>query len=97
MMREMGMLSTAEVPFPALRGFVSQFALERLGEEMTSESQAEALGRAALYFGDHHMAEERWERLRRVGPGTIRRVAERYMRDVNMAFLGDTSRMQGRW
>jgi zinc protease len=97
MLKELTVLRSVEVPAYILRDFVSQFTLDRLSEQMTNQHQAEALGRAALYFGDFRLAEEGWEKLRRVIAPQVRRVADRYMRDVRLAFLGDTTLMRGKW
>jgi zinc protease len=97
MLREIGLLRSTELAPYALRDFQSQFTLDRLGEQMTNESQAEALGRAAVYFGDFRMADESWERFRRVRAWQVRRTADRYMRDFRLAYLGDTTLMSGKW
>ncbi len=83
-------------PF-VLRHFLNQLTVGRLAEQMTTAGQAEALGRAALYFGDFRMADGAWEKLRRVGPTAVRFAAEKYMRDFRLAYLGDTALMLGRW
>ncbi len=97
MQREVSDLKETDLePFP-LRRFLDQFVLERLSEQMTTAGQAEALGRAALYFGDFHMADGAWDKLRRVRPTEVRVAAARYMRDFRLAYLGDTLLMLGRW
>ena len=97
MLEQMNFLRSYELPTYVLRDFQSQFTLDRLSEQMTNESQAEALGRAAIYFGDFRMAEKGWDEFRRVSATLVRRAAERYMRDFRLAYLGDTTQMTGRW
>jgi zinc protease len=80
-----------------LSRFLDQFVLDQLAQEVTSDAQADALGRAELLFGDHRMADEFVRRLRRVNVSDVRRAATRYMRDIQFAFLGDRTRMHGRW
>lgn len=78
-------------------GFLDQFTLDQLLEQMTSDGQAEALARAQLYFADPGMADSYVDRLRRVSLPAVRRVARRYFGNIQYAFLGDTTLMDGEW
>lgn len=80
-----------------LSRFLDQFVLDQLAQDVTSDAQADALGRAHLLFGDHRVADEFLRRLRRVRLWHVRRAANYYMRDIQFAFLGDTTRMRGKW
>jgi len=97
MRKEIGELQADELHPLALRRFVSQFRLDELGRQMTSDGQADALGRAALYFEDWQVADDYFDRLRRVRPSDVRRAAIKYMPNIELAYLGDTTQMGGRW
>jgi len=97
MQQEVADLKETVLPPFVLRNFLSQFTILRLEEQMTTEGQAEALGRATLLFGDFHMADDAWEKLRRVGPTAVHFAAQKYMRDFPLAYLGDTLLMLGKW
>ncbi|MGD8241018.1 MAG: pitrilysin family protein [Armatimonadota bacterium] len=90
-------LRADEVHPEALRRFLSQFTLDELRRRMTSDGQADALGRAQLYFGDYRVADDYVRRLRSIRPLDVRRAARRYMEHIQLAYLGDTTRMEGRW
>lgn len=94
---ELRMIQNTDAPRWALSRFLDQWALDLLAPRMSSDAQAQALSRAQLLFGDFHAADEYFRRLRRVSTAAIRRVAKEYMRDVQFAFLGDTTRMKGAW
>lgn len=77
--------------------FVDQWELEHLGTRMTSAAMADALGRAQLLFGDFRAADQHMGRLRSITAPDIRGVARTYVRNLQLAFLGDTARMRGQW
>jgi hypothetical protein len=60
---------------------------------LTSEGQAESLARAYLLFGDVQMADAYLSRLREVKFSELPEVARRYMRDMQLAYVGDTVQM----
>jgi len=97
MKKEIGDLQADEVHPLALRRFVSQFRLDELGRQMTNDGQADALARAELYFGDWQVADDYFERLARVRPSDVRRAAIKYMPNIELAYLGDTTKMEGSW
>ncbi|HEX9693321.1 MAG TPA: insulinase family protein [Gemmatimonadales bacterium] len=79
------------------RGFLDQFTLDELLDQMTTDGQAEAIARAYLYFGDLEMADRYVDRLRRVNLAQVRNIAPRYFRNIYYGFLGDTMLMGGKW
>ena len=97
MLKQIELIQSLEIPAYFLREFKDGFVLARLAEQMTNAGQAEALGRAAVYFGDYRMADGVWDRLASVRPSRLRRAAERYMRDLRLVYLGDTTHMLGGW
>jgi len=97
MQQEVAALKDIDLHPFVVRDFLDQFSIERLSEQMTTAGQAEALGRAMLLFGDFHMADDAWEKLRRVGPTAVQFAANKYMRDFHLAYLGDTLLMLGKW
>jgi len=97
MKKEIGDLQADEVHPLALRRFVSQFRLDEIGRQMTNDGQADALGRAELLFGDWRVADDYFQRLERVRPSDVRRAAIKYMPNIELAYLGDTTKMEGKW
>lgn len=80
-----------------LAQFTDQFRLGYLAATSSADGEADLLARAELYLGGHEHAGEFLERLHRTAPIDLRRVANLYMRRIQFAYLGDTSRMAGRW
>jgi zinc protease len=97
MLEEMGSLRFVQLHHRVWSRFLDQFTLGHLTQMMTSDGQAEALARAYLYFDDYREADEYLRRLRKVKPNTIARVVDKYMQHIQYAYLGDTTRMRGRW
>lgn len=81
----------------ALARFISNFTFDYLSENATAANQADFLARAELYLGTYRKGDEFVNRLRRVSPFDVRAVAEQYMTAIQYAYLGDTTRMHGRW
>ncbi len=86
-------------------GFVDRSALERLVQQFVTQyfidnesaaDQADFLARAQLYQGDYRAADRFGNDLRAITGEDIRRVAQRYMRDVKFVFVGDTNRVPTR-
>lgn len=86
-----------DLSYRALRDFVDQFTFDQVAEQMSIEMQAEALSRSALYFGDFRMADEGWKQLRRVSARAVRLAVEKYVTNLQLAYLGDTTLMSGKW
>ena len=80
-----------------LAQFIDEFRFGYLAETSSADGQADLLARAELYLGGYRQAGEFLERLHRTAPIDLRRVANLYMRRIQFAYLGDTSRMKGRW
>lgn len=74
--------------------FTDQFILDYLAENSTDDAQASFLARAQLYEGDYHRATQEMEELRRVAVYQVRAAADRYIRNVQFAYVGDTTRVQ---
>lgn len=86
-------LQTGLVDPDNLRVIVSQFITEYFLNTETNAEQANFLARAQLYRGDWHVADNFAAELRRVTPLDIQRAAQRYMRDIRFAYLGDTTKV----
>ncbi len=80
-----------QVPGWVLNLYTDQFILDQLASDMTSQGQATALGRAAVLFGDHEVADQYVARLRKVSPRDIRRVALQFMREVQLGYVGEVA------
>lgn len=78
---------------PALRQFVEQFITDYFAENETNAAQADFLARAQLYRGDYRTASRFMEDIRRVSPADVRRVSQQYMRNIQFAYLGDSTRI----
>ena len=80
-----------------LAQFIDEFRYDYLAETSSAADQAELLARAELYLGSYRLAGEFMARLHRTSPMDLRKVANEYMRRIQFAYLGDSSRMQDRW
>jgi len=85
------------VPGWILNRYLEGFYLDQLAQNVTADGQAEALGRAEILFGDHRQADAYLEGIQDVRPHDIRRVAIEYMRDIQMAYLGNLRLMSTNW
>jgi zinc protease len=93
MRRELDLLKTELLDRQALQRLVQRFITDYYLRNETNADQATALARAELYEGDYRVANRLVDRLRQVTPEDVRRVAQRYMRDFQFAYLGDPSRV----
>ena len=96
MRRELDLLKTELLDRQALQRLVLRFITDYYLRNETNADQATALARAELYEGDYRAANRLVDRLREVKPEDVRRVAQRYMRDFQFAYVGDPSRVS-RW
>lgn len=80
-----------------LHRFINSFRVEYVYRNGTDDDQADLLARAELYLGDYRQTDRFLQQLYRVGPEDVRRVANRYMRVIQWAYLGNTVRMEGHW
>jgi len=77
--------------------FIDNFRFDYLAENATAASQAEFLARAELYLGSYRLGDDFMKRLHGVSPRDIRVMASQYMTRIQYSYLGDSSRMHGRW
>jgi zinc protease len=93
MRRELDLLKTELLDRQALQRLVQRFITDYYLRNETNADQATALARAELYEGDYRAANRLVDRLRDVTPEDVRRVAQRYMRDFQFAYVGDPNRV----
>jgi zinc protease len=93
MRRELDLLKSELLDRQALQRLVQRFITDYYLRNETNADQATALARAELYEGDYRAANRLVDRLRDVTPEDVRRVAQRYMRDFQFAYVGDPSRL----
>lgn len=79
-----------------LKRLSAQFVTEYLLDNETNAAQADFLARAELFRGDYKVAERFVDELRAVTPQEVRTVAQRYMRGMRFAFVGDSTRVDRR-
>ncbi len=75
--------------------FVQWYITSYLIDNETNEAQARSLARAQIYLGDYRLASDAVAALRRVTPGDVLRVSQKYMHDVQFAYVGDSTRLRG--
>jgi zinc protease len=93
MRRELELLKTELLDRQALQRLVQRFITDYYLRNETNADQATALARAELYEGDYRAATRLVDRLRNVTPEDVRRVAQKYMRDFQFAYVGDLNRV----
>ena len=85
------------------RGLLDRDGLERLEQQFLTEyfldnetngAQADFLARSQLYRGDYREAEKFVDELKSVTPEAVRRVAQRYMKGIRFAYVGDPSKLK---
>ena len=85
------------------RGLLDRDGLERLEQQFLTEyfldnetngAQADFLARSQLYRGDYRGAEKFVDELKSVTPEAVRRVAQRYMKGIRFAYVGDPSKLK---
>ena len=80
-----------------LTRFLNSYTFDYLVQNASAADQADFLARAELYLGSFRQGEEFVKRLRSVSPVEVQAVAVRYMTRMQFAYLGDTTKMRGRW
>ncbi len=90
---EVARLKRERIDPEALSRLVQGFITQSLLETETNAEQGDVLARAELYRGDYRVADRFVDELRRVTPDDVRRVANRYMRHLRWAYVGDPSRV----
>ena len=93
MRRELTMLQSESVDPEGLKRLEQQFITEYYLKNETNADQANVLARAELYQGDYRAADRFMEKLRRVTPEDVRRVARQYLKDFRFAYVGDASKL----
>lgn len=89
MRRELETLKTETLAAAPLEQLVQRFITDYFLRNETNADQASFLARAELYEGGHATADSFVERLHRVTPADVRRVARAYMKDFRFVYLGD--------
>ena len=79
-----------------LKRLSAQFVTEYLLDNETNAAQADFLARAELFRGDYRVAERFVDELRDVTPQEVRAVAQKYMRGMRFAYVGDSTRVDRR-
>jgi zinc protease len=96
MRRSITLMQTETVDASALRRLVQQFITQYFLDNETDADQANFLARAELYRGDYRAADHFVDELREVTPADIQRVARTYMKNVAIAYVGDTTKVSRR-
>jgi len=76
-----------------LERLVQQFITEYFLKNETNSDQASFLARFAIYDGDYRAADRFIDKLRKVTPADVQRVARTYMHDLRFVYLGDPSKL----
>ena len=77
----------------SLSAFAEQFIMDYFQENATNAAQADFLARAQLYRGDWRQASQYMAELRRVSPTAVRMAAQKYIRDITWAYVGDAAKV----
>ena len=80
-----------------LNRFLDGYTFDYLAANATAADQADFLARAELYLGGYERGDEFVKRMRSVTPRDIQLAAGSYLSKIQYAYLGDTTRMRGRW
>ena len=79
-----------------LKRLSAQFVTEYLLDNETNAAQADFLARAELFRGDYRVAERFVDELRQVTPQEVRAVAQKYMKGMRFAYVGDSTKVDRR-
>lgn len=90
-------LQVAEFDYFDLHKFLDSYVFEYLDANATAADQADFLARAELYLGDFRRGDEFMKRIAWVSSRDVADAARLYMSKLQYAYLGDTTRMRGRW
>ncbi len=96
MRNEIVRLQTGLLDAEPLAQLVQGFLTEYFLKTETNAEQGDFLARAELYRGNHNVAARFVDELREVTPEDVRRVAEKYMRNVRWAYVGEGKRLTRR-
>jgi zinc protease len=93
MREQVAELQTEQVEADGLKRLEQQFITEYYLKNETNSDQANVLARAELYEGDYRTADKFMERLRRVTPADVQRVARQYLKGFRFAYVGDVNKV----
>ena len=93
MRQQLAAVRTSNVDEAALGRLIHQFLTQFFLDNETNTEQADFLVKSYLYEGDIKAVGHFEEQLRAITPDDIRRVAQRWIRDVQWAYIGDLSRL----
>ena len=71
-------------------------SIDVVSRRLTSASQVEALASAELLLGDYRLAESLPRRMRTVSTQSIRQAIQKYVRDIQFVYTGDTTKVSRR-
>jgi zinc protease len=77
-----------------LKRLEQQFLTEYFLDNETNGAQADFLARSQLYRGDFREADKFVDQLRSVTPEAVRRVAQKYMKGIRFAYVGDPTKLR---
>lgn len=93
MRQQLAAVRTSNVEEEALGRLIHQFLTQFFLDNETNSQQANFLAKSYLYEGDIRAIGHFEEQLRSITPQDIRRVAQRWIRDVQWAYIGDLTRV----
>ena len=93
MRTQIRLLQDVTLPTRALAPLIQQFLTEYFLDNETSTAQADFLARAQLYNGDWRAADRFMPDLQAVTGDDVRRVARRYLRNIQWIYVGDPARI----
>lgn len=93
MRQQLAAVRTSDVNEDALERLIGQFITQFFLENETLTAQADFLAKSFLFEGDLRAVGHLEERLRSITSADIRRVAQRWIRDVQWAYIGDGSKL----
>ena len=96
MRQQINGLKTGYLDEASLDRLVGQFSTQYFLDNESNAAQADFLARALLFQGDITAVDRFAQDLRAVTPDDIRRVSQRYMKDVRFVFIGDPKRVPTR-
>lgn len=96
MRQQLANLRTGTIDRNALGRLIQQFLTQFYLDNESNTDQADFLTRAYLFDGDIRAVDRFEQRLRAVTPEDIQRVAQRYIRNVQWAFVGDAKKAPAR-
>jgi len=84
---EIRRLQTTPVDEAELKKVRMQLSRRRAQQLYSTRARANALGHFAVYYDDPGLINGVWEKLHKVGPADLQRVAQKYFRDSNRTVL----------